>query len=114
MSKDNVVAFESPAGIDDPLSDLLRTGARRLIQQAVEAELAELLNEHSDWVDDQGRRAVVRNGYLPQREILTGVGPVPVKVPKVRSRTGEPVNTNPKCPVFTDSRCPVFSGFASG
>jgi len=101
MSKDNVVAFESPAGIDDPLSDLLRTGARRLIQQAVEAELAELLNEHSDRIDDQGRRAVVRNGYLPQREILTGVGPVPVRVPKVRSRNGEPV-------VFRSSLVPPY------
>jgi len=101
MSKDNVVAFESPAGIDDPLSDLLRTGARRLIQQAIEAELDELLGQYADQMDEQGRRAVVRNGYLPQREVLTGVGPVSVKVPKVRSRTGEPV-------VFRSSLVPPY------
>ena len=101
MSKDNVVAFQSPEGIDDPLSELLRTGARRLIQQAIEAELDELLGQYSDQVNNQGRRAVVRNGYLPQREVLTGMGAVPVKVPKVRSRTGEPV-------VFRSSLVPPY------
>ncbi len=91
MSKDTVVAIRSPEGIEDPLTELLRKGARQLIQQAVEAELAELLERYARQVDEQGRSAVVRNGYLPEREILTGVGPVPVKVPKVRSRTGESV-----------------------
>ncbi len=66
MSKDNVVAFQSPEGIEDPLTELLRTGAKRLIQQAIEAELAELLAQYGEQVDDQGRRAVVRNGYLPE------------------------------------------------
>jgi len=101
MSKDNVVVFQSPEGIEDPLTELLRTGAKRLIQQAIEAELAELLAHYGEQVDDQGRRAVVRNGYLPEREILTGVGPVPVKVPKVRSRMGEPV-------VFRSSLVPPY------
>ena len=91
MSKDNVVCIRSPEGIEDPLTELLRSGAKRLIQKAVEAELAELLERYEGQVDEQGRKAVVRNGYLPEREILTGVGPVPVKVPKVRSRTGESV-----------------------
>ena len=101
MSKDNVVAIRSPEGIEDLLTELLRTGAKRLIQQAVEAELAELLERYEGQVDERGRRAVVRNGYLPEREILTGVGPVPVKVPKVRSRTGEPV-------VFRSSLVPPY------
>ncbi len=101
MSEDNVVAFGSPTGAEDPLTELLRTGARRLIQQAIEAELAELLARFEGAVDTQGRRAVVRNGYLPEREILTGVGPVSVKVPKVRSRTGEPV-------VFRSSLVPPY------
>ncbi len=70
------------------MTELLRKGARQLIQQAVEAELAELLERYAGRVDERGRRAVVRNGHLPEREILTGVGPVPVKVPKVRSRAG--------------------------
>jgi len=60
-----------------------------LIQQAIEAELEEMLEQYSRIRDEQGRRAVVRNGYHPEREILTGIGPVEVKVPKVRSRHGE-------------------------
>ena len=91
MSKDNVVALSSPESVEDPLTELLRSGAKRLIQQAIEAELADLLAQYAGQLDEQGRRAVVRNGYLPEREILTGVGPVPVKVPKVRSRGEEPV-----------------------
>ena len=91
MGKDSVVEFRKPGTIEDPLTELLRGGARQLIEQAIEAELAELLGRYAGRVDDQGRRAVVRNGYLPERVILTGVGPVSVKVPKVRSRTGEAV-----------------------
>ena len=101
MSKDNVVTLQAPEGVADPLTELLREGAKRLIQQAVESELAELLGQYAEVQDDQGRRAVVRNGYLPPREILTGVGPVSVKVPKVRSRTGEPV-------VFRSSLVPPY------
>ena len=76
MSKDNTVALSMPEGMEDPLTELLRNGARRLIQQAIEAELAEMLAKYEGQTDEQGRRAVVRNGYLPEREILTGVGPV--------------------------------------
>jgi len=79
----------------------VRTGARRLLQQAIEAELAERLAGYVGQADDQGRRVVVRNGYLPQREIPTGVGPVPVKVPKVRSRGEELV-------VFRSSLVPPY------
>ena len=90
MSKDNVVRIQRPE-VEDPLTNLLRTEAQELIRQAVEAELAELLGRHADQVDGQGRPAVVRNDYLPEREIVTGVGPIPVKVPKVRSRQSEAV-----------------------
>ena len=83
------------------MTELLRTGAKRLIQQAIEAELTEMLAKYEGQVDKQGRRMVVRNGYLPEREILTGVGPVPVKVPKVRSRGEEPV-------VFRSSLVPPY------
>ena len=76
MSKDNIVSLLMPGGIEDSLTELLRNGARRLIQQAIEAELAEMLAKYEGQTDEQGRRAVVRNGYLPEREILTGVGPV--------------------------------------
>ena len=73
------------------MTELLRTGAKRLIQHGIEAELAELVANYEGQVDEQARQALVRNGYLPVREILTGVGPVSVKVPKVRSRGEEPV-----------------------
>ncbi|MGH9897064.1 MAG: transposase, partial [bacterium] len=91
MAEDSVVRFERPEAVEDPMTALLRSGAQRLIQQAVEAELAELIERHAGKTDAKGRAEVVRNGYLPEREVLTGLGPVPVKVPKVRSRTGEPV-----------------------
>jgi putative transposase len=89
MSQDTVVEFRAPGALDDALTELLRNGARQLIQQAVEAELAELMDTNAHRRDDQGRPAVVRNGYLPEREIVTGVGPVAVRIPKVRSRDGE-------------------------
>jgi putative transposase len=84
MNQGTVVQFRTPGAIEDGLTELLRNGAKQLIQQAVEAELAELLEQHSHRRDEQGRAAVVRNGYLPEREIVTGVGPVAVRVPKVQ------------------------------
>lgn len=90
MAKGSAVDVEIPEA-EDPLTELLREGAQRLIHQAIEAELAELLARHSGEWDGDGRSAVVRNGHLPERKILTGVGPVSVRIPKVRSRTGEQV-----------------------
>jgi transposase-like protein len=70
----------------DVLSEVLRQGAQRLLVQAVEAEVAGWLEQHSGCVDAQGHRQVVRNGHLPQRTITTGIGPVEVKQPRVRDR----------------------------
>ena len=85
MTKDTVVAFRAPDGFSpDPLTDLLRQGARDLIAQAVEAELATFLGAHADQTDPAGRRRLVRHGHLPERDIQTGIGAVPVKVPRVR------------------------------
>ena len=64
------------------MSQLLREGAQRLIEQAVEAELQEYLGSVGGRRDAHARRAVVRNGHLPEREVLTGIGPVRVRVPK--------------------------------
>jgi transposase-like protein len=71
-----------------PLEELVRRGARDILQRAIEAEVEVLLDEFASVSLIDGRRAVVRNGYLPSREILTTVGPVEVQVPKVRDRTG--------------------------
>jgi len=73
------------------LTELLRAGAEQLIYQAVEAELQELLAEHSGRQLEGGQAGVVRSGYLPERELQTGAGPVTVRIPKVRAKTGEPV-----------------------
>lgn len=88
MTKDTVVTFRRPGSVDDPLTELLREGAQRLLSEAVEAELAQYLETHQDRQDTHGRPAVVRNGYLPRRELLTGIGKVAVQVPKVRDRSG--------------------------
>ena len=91
MSKHNVIELAGREAGNDPLSELLRTGAERLIYQAVEAELETLLAEHADRRTEDGKAGVVRNGYLPARKLQTGLGPVTVRIPKVRSKTGEPV-----------------------
>ncbi len=87
MSDDTITELPDPSGISpDPLTDVIRDGARRLIEQAIEAELATLLGAFADHRLDDGRARLVRHGHLPEREILTGVGPVVVKVPRVRDR----------------------------
>ena len=91
MSKSNVVELAGRDPITDPVTELLRAGAKQLIYQAVEAELQELLAAHSGRRQKDGTAGVVRNGYLSERELQTGLGPVTVKIPKVRARTGEPV-----------------------
>ena len=91
MGKSNVLEFQGRDTITDPLTELLRTGAEQLIYQAVEAVLLELLAEHSERRTEDGKAGIVRNGYQPERELQTGVGPVTVRIPKVRARTGEPV-----------------------
>ncbi|MEE8266782.1 MAG: hypothetical protein V3R62_10600, partial [Acidiferrobacterales bacterium] len=90
MSKSNVVDLSGRDADRDEPTELIRKGARQLICQALEAEVSELLTGFSGEQDARGRAAVVRNSYQPQREIQTGIGPVSVKVPKVRSRSGEP------------------------
>jgi len=92
MKNDNVIALETPAENEDILTTIVRQGARALITKAVQAELSEFLAQYTDVVDDQGRLSVVRNGYLPEREIMTGIGPVKIKVPKTRDRTGQGIH----------------------
>ncbi len=87
MSKDNVIEFKKPEPfVDDPITDVLRTGARKLLIEALEAEIEGFLSQYRDLRDNQDRQRVVRNGYLPEREIQTGIGPVAVKVPRARDR----------------------------
>ena len=87
MDKNSNLAFNNKESVPDVLSKLLRTVAQQLIRQAVESELSDYLSQHQHLTAD-GRIAVVRNCYLPKREILTGIGPVSVHIPKIRSRDG--------------------------
>ena len=91
MRKSNVLEHQGQEQVVDPLTELLREGAKLLIHRAVDEELQELLSGYSGLKTEDGRVAVVRNGYHPEREIQTGVGPVTVRIPKIRSKTGEPV-----------------------
>ena len=94
MSEDSAGWLGTPGSIQDSLTELLRQGARGLIEKAVEAELQGLLDQYENVTDLGGRQAVVRNGYLPERDLLTGLGPVPVRIPKVRDRSGSGIKFN--------------------
>ena len=91
MDTNNIVDFASRDGISDALTDLLRTGAQQLITSAVEAELESFLAQFASARTAAGHAGVVRNGHHPERRVQTGIGPVSVRIPKVRSKTGEPV-----------------------
>lgn len=86
MPNDNVVRLNQPGAFDDQLTEVLRNGARTLLAQAVEAEVAGFLAKHAECKTEDGRARIVRHGHLPEREVMTGIGPVPVKQPRVRDR----------------------------
>jgi transposase-like protein len=86
MSKDNVIDLVQPGNFTDQLTEIVRNGARALLAQAVEAEVAAFLDRHGDLATADGRRRVVRHGHLPEREIMTGIGAVAVRQPRVRDR----------------------------
>jgi putative transposase len=79
-----------PSTSRDVLTEILREGAQQMLTTAIEAEVAEWIDSHRHLQDDEGHRQVVRNGYLPERSITTGVGPVKIRQPRVHDRrTGE-------------------------
>jgi len=87
MKEDTVVALRQPGSFsDDPLTEILRAGARQLLAQAVEAEVTTHIEAHAHLTDASGRRRIVRHGYMPEREVQTGIGAVAVKRPRVRDR----------------------------
>lgn len=94
MKNDTKNPDSNVISLNPNLEEMIRQGARQIISQALEAELCELLGQFSNVFTLEGKPAVVRNGYLPERSILTAVGPVPVKVPRVRDRNGLGVRFN--------------------
>ena len=91
MTQDNVIDLKKPESvINDPITEVLRNGARRLLAQALEAEIEIFINQYTDLKDEQGRRRIVRNGFLPGRTIQSGIGSIAVKSPRARDRHSEP------------------------
>ena len=77
MKDDTVVALRQPESFsDDPLTEILRAGARQLLGQAIEAEVAAHIEAHADLTEASGRRRIVRHGHMPEREVQTGIGAV--------------------------------------
>ena len=89
MSKDNVVELKQPdVFVNDPISELFHDGARGILAKALEAEISIFMNQYKDLFDNLGRQRVLRNGYLPERDIQAGIDPVKVKASRVRYRSG--------------------------
>jgi transposase-like protein len=82
----NIVRLRQPDEIDDPLTDVLRSGARRLLAQAVEMEADDFIAAMKELKLADGRDRIVRHGHGPERSIQTGIGPVPVSRVKIRDR----------------------------
>jgi putative transposase len=93
MTDSNVITLNKPEQ-NDPLQEVLREGARKMLAAAIETEIAIFIEQHSALQTEEGKAVVVRNGYLPQRPIQTGLGDIEVKVPKVRDRSGMGIKFN--------------------
>src|SRR5918997_1036191 len=85
-SDSTVVPLRQPDEVDDPLTAILRSGARRLLAQAVEAEVEAFLAATKGARLPDGRERLVRHGHGPERVVQTGIGPVPVRRAKLRDR----------------------------
>ncbi|MGB2687866.1 MAG: IS256 family transposase [Desulfobacterales bacterium] len=106
MAKDNVIDLKKPESFtDDPITDILRQGARRLLATALETEINLFLNQYKEITDAKGNQRVVRNGYLPEREVQTGIGQVPVKMPRIRDQQPDSPNGGIK---FTSAILPPY------
>ncbi len=98
MTDTNVIKLAQPGTFTDSLTEILRNGAHALLTQAVETEVVDFLGRYADLKTEAGRQRVVRHGHLPEREIMTGIGPVAVRQPRVRDREatgGERIRFSP-------------------
>ena len=86
MKEDSAKVTSLPANNSDALTELLKTGAQKMLAQAVEAEVANYIEQFKDSRDSNGQRLVVRNGHHPERTIQSGLGDIEIKQPKVNDR----------------------------
>lgn len=106
MGKRTALNLKNPDGfIDDPITEILRNGARKLLAAALEAEINAFIEQYSDLLDDDGKKRVTRNGYLPERDLQTGIGPVTVRAPRACDRKGENGRNKIK---FSSTILPVY------
>jgi len=87
------------------LEQVARDGARKILQAALENEVAEFIAKHSHLTDGDGNKNITRNGYMPARQILTGMGPLDIKQPRVDDRS---LKSCPVCQRFTSSILPRY------
>ncbi len=87
-----VISFRAQFDQRSPLDEIVKEGARRMLQAAIDAEVESFIAMHADRTDERGRRFVVKNGSLPEREILTGAGAIPVTQGRVRDNDPDPGN----------------------
>jgi putative transposase len=86
VTNTNVIKLAQPGTFTDSLTEILRNGAHALLAQAIELEVADFIGRYADLKAAAGRQRLVRHGHLPKREIMTGIGPVAVRQPRVRDR----------------------------
>ena len=86
MTNSTVTPLVQPGAFSDLLTEVLRSGAQRLLAHAVEAEVSVFIDAHACERLDDGRARMVRHGHLPERDIQTGIGAVRVQQPRVRDR----------------------------
>lgn len=98
ITDSNVIPLNKPE-VQDPLQEIQREGARQLLANAIEAEIKTFLAEKNS--DGKCKATIVRNGYLPERTIQTGLGYVAVEVPKTRDRSQSGIK-------FTSSLIPPY------
>ena len=83
LPKDKNLSENTPRSV---LEEVLRNGARKMLQEAIEAEVMEYVQAFQELRDEMNKRIVTRNGHLPQRDIVTGIGPVTIRQPRVRDK----------------------------
>jgi transposase-like protein len=93
MTDSNVFNLNKPEQ-NDSLQEVLREGARKMLAAAIESEVASFIKRYGSIKTDEGQKAAVRNGYLPERTIQTGLGDIEIKAPKVRDRSGSGIKFN--------------------
>ncbi|MCD0458124.1 transposase, partial [Roseiconus lacunae] len=99
-----VISFRAQFDQKSPLDEIIREGARRMLQSAIDAEVEAFIQENEGRRDHKGRRQVVKNGRLPEREVLTGAGAIPVSQGRVRDNHPDPE----KRVTFTPSVLPAY------